>query len=610
MQGVSGSLILSGNNSYTGVTDIKGGQIDAISSNALGASGAGNETRFENFGELSVGGVGTLMAETIDQVTLFVDNNSTVTLSGPVSIRSSLHVGSNSTLIIAGGLASVPGSRLTFGGTDSSSNLVFSSTAINTYTGTIATVNSLRMRVDGQIPGPVNIAQGTLSGTGTVGSVIVGGISTLPPQPVGPLSFALTADSATLNPAGVGTVGTLTTGDFYLYTAGRMTMEVAPGGTDRISVHGTVQLIGFLDAQVLAGFVLSIGGHYRLIDNDGTDAVLGTFRGLPEGAVARTVGHVSLRVTYRGGDGNDVELVGETEKPAFAVAAGDGGGPHVKVFGGNGTLLRQFFAYDANFHGGVHVATGDVTGDGIPDIVTAPGVGGGPDIRVWDGASGAMIREFNAYDPNFRGGAWIAVGDVNGDGRADIVTGAGKGGGPHVKAFSGVDGSGIGQFLAYNSAFTGGVTVAVFFGKIVTGPGVGGGPDVRIFTADGTMTDEFDAFDNTFRGGIFVSTGGSTNGATNDYLLIGPGAGRAPSVIMSFIGIDSHGLPQRQTFPYLLAYDAQFVGGVRVADLTSKVGTYRESSAIRRQWCLASWPSTRHFLAACLWASRQRIRRR
>src|SRR5262249_10827794 len=156
-----------------------------------------------------------------------------------------------------------------------------------------------------------------------------------------------------------------------------------------------------------SGFQFAPATRIRIVNNDGTDAVQGTFEGLPEGALAGTFGGVPLRITYRGGDGNDVELVvGPRPAVRFAVGAGAGGGPQVNLYSGDGTLVRSFRAYDQTFRGGVRVATADITGDGIPDVVTAPGPGGGPHVKVFDGATGAVVRDFFAYAAGFTGGVF------------------------------------------------------------------------------------------------------------------------------------------------------------------------------------------------------------
>ena len=104
-----------------------------------------------------------------------------------------------------------------------------------------------------------------------------------------------------------------------------------------------------------------------------------------------------------------------------------------------GAVVWQTMAFDATFTGGVRVARGDVNGDGTPDLIVAAGPGGGPHVKVFDGVTHAVIDSFFAYDASFPGGVFVAAGDVNGDGKADIITGAGAGGGPHVKVFSGAD---------------------------------------------------------------------------------------------------------------------------------------------------------------------------
>ncbi|MGH9268318.1 MAG: FG-GAP-like repeat-containing protein, partial [Acidimicrobiales bacterium] len=195
------------------------------------------------------------------------------------------------------------------------------------------------------------------------------------------------------------------------------------------------------------------------------------------------------------------------------TAAGAGGGPHVRVFSGkNGAEIRSFFAYDTRFTGGVRVAAGDLTLDGKAEVITAPGPGGGPHVRVWDGDTGKELGGLPAYGTNFSGGVYVAAGDVNGDGRADIIAGPGAGSEPQVRVFSGLTGAEIGRFLAYGSAFTGGVTVAsgdvTGDGRadILTGPGPGGGPHVRGFSgATGAELGGFLAYDSGFTGGVLVA---------------------------------------------------------------------------------------------------------
>src|SRR5207302_10166194 len=113
-------------------------------------------------------------------------------------------------------------------------------------------------------------------------------------------------------------------------------------------------------------------------------------------------------------------------------------------------------------------AAGDVTGDGAPDLVITPDEGGGPRVRVFDGKRFAQVADFFGIDdPNFRGGARAAVGDVNGDGTGDLVVAAGFQGGPRVAGFSGKTLSSgsprtlFNDFFAFEQALRNGVFVAV-----------------------------------------------------------------------------------------------------------------------------------------------------
>ena len=219
-----------------------------------------------------------------------------------------------------------------------------------------------------------------------------------------------------------------------------------------------------------------------------------------------------------------------------ALGTGPGGQPLVTVLDSNGAVVRSFLAYDAAFTGGVNVALGDVTGDGVADIVTGAGAGGAPHVKVFDGRTFAEVRSFYAYDTSFAGGVNVATTEVNGDGAADIVTGAGPGGGPHVKVFDGKTLTVLRSFYAYDAAFRGGVGVAVgdlngdLLPDIITGAGPGGGPHIKVFDArTGAAAGSFFAYAPSFTGGVFLASGDVDGNGTTD-LITGAGPGGGPHV--------------------------------------------------------------------------------
>jgi hypothetical protein len=153
-------------------------------------------------------------------------------------------------------------------------------------------------------------------------------------------------------------------------------------------------------------------------------------------------------------------------KADLVVAADAGGGPRVQVLNAaqfqpgadpvQGRALADFLGIeDAKFRGGARVAVGDLNGDGVADLVVSAGRGGGPRVAVFDGRTirpgsppQRIVSDFFTFEPTLRNGAVVAVGDVNGDGRADLVTGAGPGGAPRVAVFSG---AGVSAGLGINS---------------------------------------------------------------------------------------------------------------------------------------------------------------
>lgn len=234
-------------------------------------------------------------------------------------------------------------------------------------------------------------------------------------------------------------------------------------------------------------------------------------------------------------------LMFEGRTPVYATGAGEGGGPHVKVYRGRARFVTEFFAYSPAFTGGVRVATADVNGDGYTDVITVPGAGGGPHVKVFDGRTFKELYSFYAFEPSFFGGLFVAAGDVNGDGRADIIVSADRGGGPRVSVFSTTAGSAtpvrIADFFAYDQAFTGGVRVAAGSftvgskrADVVTVPGFGGGPHVKVFRSADLLAGKTTAALQTFSGdmndrnGLFVAAADFNNDGVAD-VVTGTGAG-------------------------------------------------------------------------------------
>src|SRR5262249_56672919 len=116
---------------------------------------------------------------------------------------------------------------------------------------------------------------------------------------------------------------------------------------------------------------------------------------------------------------------------------GPGTDPYVRLFRADGLPMpTSLFAYDVGFLGGVRVAACDFDGDGRTEIVTGAGPGAGPHVRVvkLDGAGYPLgdLASFLAYPAAFSGGVFVACGDVDGDGVPELITGADAGGGSHV----------------------------------------------------------------------------------------------------------------------------------------------------------------------------------
>ncbi len=187
-------------------------------------------------------------------------------------------------------------------------------------------------------------------------------------------------------------------------------------------------------------------------------------------------------------------------------------------YNGNGftEIMTQTVYIDLKY--GLNTAAGDIDGDGLLEIITAPGPGPNNPavITVWKDTGGCLteLYSFTAFEGNY--GANISTGDINGDGKAEIITGTGPDPkNPSVVRVFKSGGNIILELRPYNNRYGYGVTVASAdldedgIDEIITGPGFSPQNQtwVKVFRADGTEAANFLAYPENIGYGVRVSTG-------------------------------------------------------------------------------------------------------
>jgi PKD repeat protein len=158
-----------------------------------------------------------------------------------------------------------------------------------------------------------------------VGSVQVGGKVTVNPEGI-LKGKGIISGSVEVKPLGKISIGLspgqLTTGSVTMQQDSKLEVELN-GGTlgvdyDQLKVNGAVNLQNaILNASL--GFTPTPGQTFVIIDNDGLDAVNGTFAGLPQGSVLN-MGGQRFRISYQGGDNNNDVVLTRNRRPAGASA--------------------------------------------------------------------------------------------------------------------------------------------------------------------------------------------------------------------------------------------------------------------------------------------------
>ncbi len=215
--------------------------------------------------------------------------------------------------------------------------------------------------------------------------------------------------------------------------------------------------------------------------------------------------------------------------------AGDGG-PEVRVFESNGKRRSSFMAYTSTFTGGVRVATGDFDNDGRDEIATVPGPGGGPQVKVFE-MDGTQIASFNALSGG-NSGAYISGVQWDGKGADEIVVAPDTGSTASVSVYNSQTGALVTSFQPYAAGFNAGIRVAAAKIKkgnreaVVMVP-PSGVTRVEAFQKSGSNSTRiqpgFYGFVTTYLGGGTIGAGNFTQGL-KDRLVIGSNGNRQTTV--------------------------------------------------------------------------------
>jgi hypothetical protein len=208
----------------------------------------------------------------------------------------------------------------------------------------------------------------------------------------------------------------------------------------------------------------------------------------------------------------------------------------VRIINADGRVTASFRPFGANFKGAINVAVADLSGDGMAEVICGAGAGGGPRIMIYSLAGKPLSSGFFAFDQKNRGGVFVAAADLYGTGKAVIVAGSGQGLTPEVRIFND-KGKRLGSFLAYDAKFRGGVRVAAADltgdgkAEVVTAPGPGLEPRLKTFTSAGkAIGGGFLSAAANYRGGLYVAAGDLNEDGQADIVALTTDASQAATV--------------------------------------------------------------------------------
>lgn len=338
----AGDVVITGTGGGSGAAVFNAG-VGSVSNGFFSAGGtlqitgvAGNGANASNAVSLGAGGA-TAGGDIVITGTPSNDSAFAVNLGGVIAPGTGgnvLIVGDRVTIATGGGINApsqsvtirprTAGQAIDLGGPDSATALGLTDQELDLVlarTLLIGDVDSGPLTITSDISRPAATDLALVSG-GTInfltGSVNTGGGNlTLSHGASGSVGVVQAGTDATLGPTGM------------LSFATGSDMAIALSGTavdsqyEQLNVAGLIDLTG-VDLLLSGTYAPRVGDAFVLVNNDGNDAVVGMFNGLPEGKVFRVTSgglDTAFAITYTGGDGNDAVLTAVNIAPAFVKGA-------------------------------------------------------------------------------------------------------------------------------------------------------------------------------------------------------------------------------------------------------------------------------------------------
>jgi hypothetical protein len=205
----------------------------------------------------------------------------------------------------------------------------------------------------------------------------------------------------------------------------------------------------------------------------------------------------------------------------------------VRIYQLNGKLITKFLAFESKFTSGVNLASGDIDGNGLDELVMAPTNNRQSEIKIMN-KNFKLRTSWLAYGATYLGGTNLSVADLNQDGKAEIVTAPASNSSAQIKIFNG-NGKLISQWLAYEPFIKSGFKITAInpyssFGSnpiIAVAAGKGMLPYVKVFTPDGRLINNFLAYEEDFNKGVNITSSDINNDGRPE-IITGTSLGEAP----------------------------------------------------------------------------------